>query len=249
MKRIVSKISKYVRPYKMNIYLALICRLVIVMIFYQQGRILFFLFNNRLFPETDIPTFVELMVCGLSFDLTAALYVNSLFILSQILPFRFTTRRFYQLVCKIIFILTNGVAFLINIIDIAYFHTTFARTTSQTLSVIELEKTRSISFLAGLVLEYWYLFLISGMVIFALFSSYRLIKATPIMIKNNRTYYITAVMIMFLVAFLYVGGIRGGYKDSSRPIAVSNATKYSQHEGEEHIVLNTPFSLIRTIQD
>lgn len=234
----------------MNIYCALICRLIIVMLFYQQGRIMFYIFNNRLFPETDIPTFIELMVCGLSFDLTAALYVNSLFILSQILPFRFTTRKFYQLVCKIIFILTNGLAFLINVVDVAYYNYSFERTTTPSIKMEEIGyHATNFSIFINILMEYWYLFIIGGMIIFGLFSSYRLIKAMPIKIRENKIYYPVSTIIMFFIATLFVGGVRGGYKESTKPIAISNATKYSKHKGEENIVLNTPFSIIRTIQD
>jgi phosphoglycerol transferase MdoB-like AlkP superfamily enzyme len=50
-----------------------------------------------------------------------------------------------------------------------------------------------------------------------------------------------------LVAGLLVIGARGGYKHSTRPISISNAAKYVDNPRDVAIVLNTPFSLIRTI--
>ena len=50
-----------------------------------------------------------------------------------------------------------------------------------------------------------------------------------------------------LIAGLVVIGARGGYKHSTRPISISNAARYVENPRDVAIVLNTPFSLIRTI--
>ena len=43
-----------------------------------------------------------------------------------------------------------------------------------------------------------------------------------------------------------VGGIRGDFKYSTRPITMSNAGEYVESPGEIPLVLNTPFCIIRT---
>ena len=49
------------------------------------------------------------------------------------------------------------------------------------------------------------------------------------------------------IAPLSIAGMRGGFTTAVRPITVSNANQYAQHPTDAALVLNTPFSLIRTI--
>ena len=54
-----------------------------------------------------------------------------------------------------------------------------------------------------------------------------------------------AGLVLFIP--LCIAGIRGGFTTAVRPITVSNANQYAQHPTDAALVLNTPFSLIRTI--
>jgi len=65
-------------------------------------------------------------------------------------------------------------------------------------------------------------------------------------IKNPWVQYTTGVASMLLFVVLFVGGVRGGFKHSTRPITLSNAPQYSVKPEYASIVLNTPFALIRT---
>ena len=49
-----------------------------------------------------------------------------------------------------------------------------------------------------------------------------------------------------LIAGMAVVGARGGYRHSTRPISISNAARYVENPRDVAIVLNTPFSLLRT---
>jgi phosphoglycerol transferase MdoB-like AlkP superfamily enzyme len=48
------------------------------------------------------------------------------------------------------------------------------------------------------------------------------------------------------MAGLTVGGMRGGFTTAVRPITISNANQYVSRPADAAIVLNTPFSIIRT---
>lgn len=246
MKKIRHKIKQYIRPYKLNIYLALIYRLVVMMFFMQQGRFVFYAFNTDFFPNTTFLTLVDLMMGGFVFDLTAVLYVNSLYIALQILPFRFTTSSVYQCVCRYIFIITNSVAVIANMADVIYYRFTLRRTTALIFSEFSNEKNFG-SLIWNFLLDYWYMFILTGMVITGIIVTYKLVSVRPLLIRRKLFYYPTALVITLFGAFLFVGGVRGGFAHSTRPITISNASEYIQHPGEEPIVLNTPFSIIRTI--
>ena len=65
-------------------------------------------------------------------------------------------------------------------------------------------------------------------------------------IKNPWIHYITDIILIPIIIILFVGGVRGGFKHSTRPITLSNAPEYSVKPQYAAIVLNTPFALIRT---
>ena len=67
------------------------------------------------------------------------------------------------------------------------------------------------------------------------------------MIRNRLVYYIGGLLFIPLVAYLFIGGVRGGFKHSTRPITLSNAGEYVKYPRETNLVLNTPFSIFRTI--
>jgi phosphoglycerol transferase MdoB-like AlkP superfamily enzyme len=50
-----------------------------------------------------------------------------------------------------------------------------------------------------------------------------------------------------LVAYLFIGAVIGGFKHSTRPITLSNAGEYVKYPRETNLVLNTPFSIFRTV--
>ena len=61
------------------------------------------------------------------------------------------------------------------------------------------------------------------------------------------TYYLVMTLSLLAFAPFCVAGMRGGWTRDIRPITISNANNYCDRPTEAGIVLNTPFSLIRTI--
>lgn len=59
-------------------------------------------------------------------------------------------------------------------------------------------------------------------------------------------YYITQTVALAVAVPLCISGMRGGATRAVRPITISNANQYVDRPLEAAIVLNTPFSIIRT---
>ena len=245
-RKVQRKIKQYVRPYKLNLYLALIYRLLMAMIFMQQSRFLFYIFNKDLFPNTSILSMIPLMTGGVVFDLTSVLYTNSIFIFLQLIPFRFTTKFIYQKACKWLFVVTNGIAIAANMADVIYYRFTLKRTSALIFQEFANEQNFG-SLFVEFLLDYWYIFIFTGMMVTGLIVTYRLVSVRPLKIRRKLYYYPFALVMMLLSITLFIGGVRGGFAHSTRPITISNATQYIEHLGEENIVLNTPFSIMRTL--
>jgi phosphoglycerol transferase MdoB-like AlkP superfamily enzyme len=75
---------------------------------------------------------------------------------------------------------------------------------------------------------------------------YNQVKVKKPAVKNQVAYHIVNILIVPLFAGLAVIGARGGYRHSTRPISISNAARYVENPRDVAIVLNTPFSLLRT---
>ncbi len=231
-----------------NIYVALIVRLLLVMLMFSICRILFYLFNTDLFPDMSFGHFLHLMRGGLQFDLTATLYTNVIFILGNIIPFRFRYKRPYQTAMKWIFGICNGIALSMNCMDMIYYRFTLRRTTWAVFQEFSNDKG-NFPLIGQFFVDYWYIALICIALIVLLMWLYGKIKIDPKpLIQNKLIYYPVCTVMMALYLGLFIAGVRGGFAHSTRPITISNATVYTNKPLEIGIVLNTPFSLYRTIE-
>lgn len=66
--------------------------------------------------------------------------------------------------------------------------------------------------------------------------------------KSRLAYYVSSVAAMVLSIGLFIGGVRGGFRESTRPITLSNAAEYAAVPRDINLVLNTPFAFLRTIR-
>jgi phosphoglycerol transferase MdoB-like AlkP superfamily enzyme len=228
-----------------NIYGALILRLLLVMLLFTFCRIGFYLFNTGFFPEMTTGTFLWLLWGGLKFDLVSVLYFNMLFILLMIVPFDFRFNFTYQEILKYLFFILNGFALAINVSDFIYYKFTLRRTTADVFKQFENEQN-----VGGLwvrfLMDYWYVVLFWVVLVVIMVNVYNRIKVWGPQTKNRIVYYISGVVAIPLIAFLIVAGVRGGFRHSTRPITLSNAGEYVRDPKHISIVLNTPFTLIRT---
>ncbi len=232
---------------KNNPYAALIYNLFIVMLLFMVSRIVFFCVNQSYFEDMTLGRFLMICEGGLKFDLTAVVYTNLLYVLMMAIPFKFRYNNKYQTGVKWLFILSNSIMLVINSIDMIYFKFTNRRSTLSVFSEFEHENNMSKIFLQNAV-EYWYVVFFGIAILFLLYKLYHKPLGHNVSTKSWR-YYLQNTAALFLIIFLSVSGIRGGWLWDSfvRPITLSNANKYVEKPLEASIVLNTPFCVLRTI--
>jgi phosphoglycerol transferase MdoB-like AlkP superfamily enzyme len=198
-----------------------------------------------MFPGVTPGEFLSIMRGGLLFDISATVYLNSLFIILHILPFDIRYNDIYQKVLKYLFFITNGLAFAVNSADFVYYRFVFKRATADVFRTFENETNLPGLFFRFLA-DYWQVTLFCFLVWFLMVWLYSKIKVKKPEPSNRLAYYVINVIAIPLVAALIIGGARGGYKHSTRPITISNAARYVKNPRDVAIVLNTPFSLLRT---
>jgi phosphoglycerol transferase MdoB-like AlkP superfamily enzyme len=233
-------------PLRNNIYLVLLQRLLLVMLLFTLCRLGFYFFNMSYFPGMTTGKFLNILLGGIKFDLVAVLYTDMLFILLMIVPLYVRFQAGYQQVVKWVFYVVNGIALAMNVGDFIYFKFTGRRTTGDIFQQFENERN-----IGGLVFrfifDYWYatLFFIALMALMVWL--YNKIELRGPVVKNKIAFYIGGILALPIIAVLIVGGIRGNYRHSTRPITLSDAGKYVEDPGDVSVVLNTPFALYRTI--
>lgn len=197
------------------------------------------LFDNSLY---------DIIIGSLTFDTSAILYTNALYAVLMLLPLHYKETTKWQKAAKWVFVVINSIAIVMNLADSVYFRYTGKRTTTSVLQ--EFENEDNLGHILGTeVINHWYLFLLGVALIFLLWRCYVMPKRrySPKRPKDNLVYYLVNLLIFVLYIPLTIGGMRGGFTHAVRPITISNANQYVAHPKEAAAILNTPFSLIRTL--
>lgn len=217
----------------------------LAMLLYTLARILFFAFNKSMFAATGPGDFTYYLLTGMRFDLSAVLYTNLLFIVLLLLPLPFRYNSAYQKVLKYIFVITNGITLLANLSDIIYYRFTLRRTTWSVLSEFANENVGALT--SSFIIDFWFIPLLWLVLMGLMVWLYNKIKVSKWQGMRSWVFYPLNLIILVLVLGLSLGGMRGGFASSTRPITLSNAGEYVKRPNEIYLVLNTPFSMLRTI--
>lgn len=229
----------------------LICalNLLLVMAIYTLSRVFFYWINIDLYPNVDNAHLMEMVMGGWRFDLTALLYLNSLYILLILLPLPVQIRNNEQYirVTNYSFYIPNIIGLIANTMDIVYVRFTDRRTTCTLFTEFQNDGN-----LAQIILQaagqYWYVTLFGIAIIALLIVASR--KTWQIKTPSRTwMYYLANSALMVVSIYFVVIGIRGGFGKYTRPITISNAMQYANTPQETAILLNTPFSLMKSLEN
>jgi len=229
-----------------NIFVVLIYRILLIMVLFTLCRIGFFIFNFKMFPGLTTNQFFTILRGGLTFDISAVVYINMLIILLHIIPLEVRYNDIYQSILKYIYFITNGFAIAMNGMDFVYYRFVDKRATADVFKTFE-HDTNNIKVFFRFLIDYWPAALFTFFIWFLMVYLYRKVKVEKPGSVNRIGYYSVNILMIPLVIALVIGAARGGYKHSTRPITISNAARYVDNPRDVAIVLNTPFSIFRTL--
>ena len=234
--------------FRLREYKVLFYRILIAYLFYFLARTLFLFYNFSLLGVETVSEFFRLYYYGLAFDTTAILYINSLFILLSVLPFKFSKTGAYQRFLFFIYFICNLIAYSLNFVDFIYYKYNFSRTTISVLNVLR-DETNVTGMLLRFLVTYWhvfFLFILMSFLWIELYKKYH-VSSKKVLIRPAY-YYTTSAIMLVLITVLSIGGIRGGdFKESTRPINLVDANRHVTQIKQADFVLNTPFAFIRTL--
>lgn len=178
------------------------------------------------------------------FATPAVCYLNALYILLTLFPLHYKEGKVMQCLAKWAFVLPNAAGVIANLCDCIYVRYTGRRTTWDIFN--EFSNDGNIGKVIGIeVMGNLWLLAVGILLIIAIYKLYT--PASKELKKHTLAkYYIEHTALLLIIVPLMVIGIRGGVGKSVRPITLSNANAYVSAPGEATLVLNTPFSIIRT---
>ena len=221
--------------------LAMVWNLLLVFIVYQIARLEYYLENTSYLHYS-----ADVWKGGLMFDISAIFCTNSVYILLMLFPLHWKETPIYHRFCKCLFMVVNSLAMAVNLADSVYFQYTMRRTTTTVFNEFSNEGNLVGVFGTELV-NHWYLVLLFVLTIYFFWRCYVTPHPSPLTSDNAWRYVAVNLCSLLLVAPLVVAGIRGGFTTAVRPITISNAKQYVSRPVDAALVLNTPFSLYRTI--
>ncbi len=223
------------------------CNILLIMAIYTLSRLFFYWVNREMYPNATGSHLMEMLLGGMRFDLTAVLYLSSVYILLALLPFHFRHARAYRIAAKCFFLIPNALGIAVNCVDMVYTRFTDRRTTITFFSEFQHDGNLANIFFQA-VAQYWYVTLFAVAMIALLGMLYRQVPEEDTPTRAPWLYYVRETSILLITCYFVVIGIRGGFGKYTRPITLSNALQYTNTPAETNIVLNTPFSLMRSTE-
>jgi phosphoglycerol transferase MdoB-like AlkP superfamily enzyme len=233
---------KYIR---LNEYLVLTYRLFLAFVFYFVARVFFYFYNKELLDVASFYEFLEISYHGLTFDRIAILYSNLLFITLSILPLVVNTKPYFQKVLFYIYFIFNGLAMLLNFVDFIYFPFNKGRISISVLDLLKNETNQGALFF-NFFINYWHVFILFFLVMIFWIYLYKKIIVNPFQSKLL-PYFSISFMFFLLFSTLIIGGIRGDFQKTTRPLNLVDAFKFVKKVQHGDLVLNSAFVFIRTI--
>lgn len=243
-----SKIKNIFEAIKESTVFSVAVNLLWVYLLYEVCRLIFLWLNwNSLGESMTWGVFLSALEGGWRFDSSAIFYTNSLYILLALLPLHIKEgRKGYGAVLKWLYVGINSLCMLINLADSVFFEFRGQRTTMAVFR--EFGNESNITEIIGVeLLSHWFLIPIFALMVYALVKLYRKPDGAPQ--KPLWKYYLKSIIALAIAGLTTVCAMRGNifFLSATRPISVNYAFRFVDKPIEAGLVLNTPFSLIRTI--
>lgn len=188
------------------------------------------------------------------FAIPAICYINSLYVLMLLLPLHYKEGKIMQQITKLTFVLPNALAVIAELCDCIYVRFTHQRTKFNIFKEFNNEENIS-QIIGNHLINFWWLLIIAIIIIWFMhrFFTPARIDFGKSLIRHIRIsshiarYYIWRFLALVIIVPLMIIGIRGGIGKAVRPIAIINAYEYVNSQEAAVLIINTPFSIIRTI--
>tara|TARA_B110000008_G_scaffold96808_2_gene99321 strand:+ start:21538 stop:23484 length:1947 start_codon:yes stop_codon:yes gene_type:complete len=223
-----------------------ILKIGLVFISFMISRWLFLFFNSDIIKVENLSEILFLSYYGLKFDLAAIIYLEAIFIILFFFPGRPNSNYWYNKLLNFFYFFGGLIGLLLNFIDFAYYRFNLIRINAKFFEAIENEKNK-VKLISHFIIDYIHIIILfiifCGLWIYA----YRLIKVSSYKRTFSVSSFSKSILTFLIVIILCIGGIRGDFKKSTRPITLIHAMEKVDNPQHADLILNSSFTVIRTI--
>lgn len=225
-------------------YRPMLIRLGILLLILGIVRYIFWRYNAAAFPQDwSIAEIMGYFLKALRFDLSTVLYINALYIFSEIIGLHFSRKRWISSLQKVLFFIPNLIFLSIEIGDIVFY-------SFQSRRIIFSDKNliiNTLTMLPTLMFRYWFLLIIGVVLIIVLWRAYERANNKTDTILSFSTVWkkgLLCSIVTLLSASLIIIGGRGGLQ--RRPINMGNASTYVKKPQWSPLLYSSTFSILNT---
>ncbi len=228
-----------------NDFTTLLLRTAMLYAAFFVARVIFYINNADGIDTIASGEIWPLFKGSLVFDTVSILYVNALFIVLSLLPWKLRERGWYQKGLFWIYIVTNAVALAVNMSDSVYFH--YTRKRFSAMEIFFADNDNSLLLMSKFAAENWWQVLCWAGIVALLVWGWRRIGYRRTEVRNIWAFLGVSAAMLCFAGLSIVAGIRGGLSRSVRPITLSNAMLYTTSTSQANLILSNPFCIIRTM--
>ncbi|MGN0032944.1 MAG: LTA synthase family protein [Candidatus Limimorpha sp.] len=226
---------------EVSLWKMLAIRLCTMLLLLALSRWLLFLFNSGTFPNVGIKEQFRLFFIGIRFDIWTLVIFNLPLIIFYTIPIKIKYSAIYGKIVDTIFVISNSIAILLNIIDVIYFRFIDKRMTTELFDFLKWRDDNQAGLLASFIVDFWYM----G-VVFLVFLALIIVITRKTKLRRENDYggrwYLRHSIAFVLMIFASSIGIRGGFQ--LKPIRIMTAAQYTETRNMP-LILNTPFTIGR----
>lgn len=217
----------------------LLVRLGIALGFFTLCRIVFFLLNTKYFPHAGLPDFLW----GIMFDVCAISMFFAPFILFSLLYFGLYRFKYYHHFNNFLFHAASILCISMNALDFEFFKFTSKRSTFDFFTMMSYGDDAQ-NLIPSMIKKYWFVVLAGVVLIVAGIWVYGRTRKFQKQLKTPSVGKGALFFVIFGGVFFMTGRMSFGVK----PLNLNHASNFADPENIP-LVLNTPFSMIKTINE
>ncbi|MGN0281213.1 MAG: LTA synthase family protein [Prevotella sp.] len=230
--------------YPMNV----LANIGILYLCYVVCRVAFVMENyHAVIPDDSLNAICNYIKGGFIFDSSAICFTNAPYLALVLFPWHRLRTKMVERIAFLLFVVTNALCIIANLCDTVYFSYTQRRVAANVFGEFQNE-TNLVRIFAIELFEHWYFVLLALVLVLMLVKGYcRTFQRYDCSLKK---FYLVHIATFILGIVFVVFGMRGTVSFAqTRPITISNALQYVSKPVETSIILNTPFSIIKTIRN
>lgn len=217
-------------------------RLVVILLLLATSRWLLFLFNTGNFPNLSVGGQFRLFFIGMRFDIWTLIIFNLPLLVFYGIPLEFKYNKIYCKVVDILFVITNSIAILLNLIDVIYYRYIDKRMTSELFGFAQHTDDNQGDLIKQFVIDFWFIGVVFAVYLIAIIILTRKTKVKSVEVTDRIRWYSTRSLVFLLIVGASIIGLRGGLQN--KPISIITAANYTKTQNIP-LVLNTPFTIGR----